>query len=556
MTVTFNFQRKSFGIVAVFTFVALLIPGLVAAVPPLSDYPNHLSRFWLLAGGARVPPVSGMYQVIWDTFTNIGTDLVAVMLAPVFRSDTMGRFFVEAAVLLTPIGGVVLWRVLHGRFHWWQLSFGLLAWNLGLILGFLNFEIGIGLALLAAAADPALSRRGPAVSVISRALLGGIILVLHALAFVFYAALLYGIIVGPELHPLLQRGTVFRIGRAVLAATATLAVPALLFLLLTRSLPGKQGGADMHTVLLQFQQGFSELRTAPGHKLSGLFVGIVAYANWLDALTLAALALPVFAALLFGRLKTHAGLLLLAGILLACYLACPAGLMDAWYVDSRFALMVPLVLAVALQPELPRWPAGMLAAFLLIVSLTKTSAIAWIWHERQADVASVSRALALVPPGAALLPLEHQGRMPDGGPPGRYLTSHLTSYGHLPTLAVPWRHAFVPTLFAIRGQQPVQVLPPWNQIADPTGGFLASVHALDMPEVYAASLDTAPYLKFWRERFDYALVLNADVPDEHGPFVPVKGMRLVSDDGFAQLYQISRPVPMARNSMSDAPGSP
>ena len=109
------------------TLLALLVPVLVAAIPPIDDYPNHLSRIWLLSGGANVPPVSEMYRVTWDTLTNIGIDLLAVLLTRLFNYETVGRLFIAAAVLLPPVGGILLWRSLHGGVHWWQLSFGLLA---------------------------------------------------------------------------------------------------------------------------------------------------------------------------------------------------------------------------------------------------------------------------------------------------------------------------------------------------------------------------------------------------------------------------------------------
>jgi hypothetical protein len=60
------------------------------------------------------------------------------------------------------------------------------------------------------------------------------------------------------------------------------------------------------------------------------------------------------------------------------------------------------------------------------------------------------------------------------------------------------------------------------------------------PQIYSRSAPFASYLNVWRERFDYALVLNADVPDAYGPFVPPEGMELVRDEGFAQLYRFAR----------------
>jgi len=41
----------------------LLLPILAVAVPPLVDYPNHLVRMWLIAGGAQEPPLDGIYGV-------------------------------------------------------------------------------------------------------------------------------------------------------------------------------------------------------------------------------------------------------------------------------------------------------------------------------------------------------------------------------------------------------------------------------------------------------------------------------------------------------------
>jgi hypothetical protein len=68
---------------------------------------------------------------------------------------------------------------------------------------------------------------------------------------------------------------------------------------------------------------------------------------------------------------------------------------------------------------------------------------------------------------------------------------------------------------------------------------LVSPHALLDP--WAASLprDAAP-VRLWHERFDYVLVLNADLPDASGPLPPVPGLEPVADEGFARLYRVHR----------------
>jgi hypothetical protein len=72
-------------------------------------------------------------------------------------------------------------------------------------------------------------------------------------------------------------------------------------------------------------------------------------------------------------------------------------------------------------------------------------------------------------------------------------------------------------------------------------GMLYSAHLLTWPA--AAIPSDATYLKAWRTRFDYVLVLNADMPDEGGPIPPMPELTLVSDEGFAQLYRISAGAP-------------
>lgn len=174
-------------------------------------------------------------------------------------------------------------------------------------------------------------------------------------------------------------------------------------------------------------------------------------------------------------------------------------------------------------------------------------------------MAALARALQDVPAGARVLPLEHHPRLRSDEPRGRRTVLGETSFRHLATLAVPWRHAFVPTLFAARGKQPVAVLPPWRDIADPEGGVVAADNALVKPAAYARDIPFAPYLAHWREAFDFALVLDADAPDIDGPFVPPPGMDLIRDEGFARLYRLPRQTAAGRpapRTDADAGASP
>jgi hypothetical protein len=196
----------------------------------------------------------------------------------------------------------------------------------------------------------------------------------------------------------------------------------------------------------------------------------------------------------------------------------------------------------ALRPELKlaRRGAAALALALLAAVGLRTAWIGWIWQRRQADVAAVERVLAMVPAGAAILPIEHTPRMPTWETPwGRFLNSGEPSYWHFVVLGIPLRHAFVPSLFAKLGAQPVYVRSPWDQIAEHEPNIV-SIHRLVGTSPEALVKMHAGYVVHWRDRYDYALMMDADIPDREGRMALPPELQLVADEGFARLYRIRR----------------
>ena len=136
-----------------------------------------------------------MYPVTWDTPSNIGIDLLAALLAPC-SATRRSAGSASRSPRCCRRWAASCWRGWCRPLHWWQLSFGLIAWNTGLLVGLLNFQIGLGLALLAAAADPFLTRHGAVASLAGRACFGALALVVHPFAILFYGALLGGLALG------------------------------------------------------------------------------------------------------------------------------------------------------------------------------------------------------------------------------------------------------------------------------------------------------------------------------------------------------------------------
>ncbi len=254
--------------------------------------------------------------------------------------------------------------------------------------------------------------------------------------------------------------------------------------------------------------------------------------------------MPPGLALVAGRLRVHAGLLLGAAALGVLAIASPVNAAGALAVDTRFPIMAALMLAAALRPEYARAPGSgrraeaAVAAGLLALVLARTAWVGGVWEARsRTDTEAVERVLERVPAGAAVLPLAHIPTRADrkAAPLGRYGTLGST-YDSLPALAVPRRRAYA-ILFARRGMHTLRVLPPWDRLHGHDVSLL-SVHALLGPA--EALPRNAAFVRLWRDRFDYVLVVNADVPDAAGLLPPIPGLEPLADEGFARLYRVHR----------------
>lgn len=511
--------------------IGFLVPVALVSIPPLMDYPNHLVRYWLISGGAEGAPLSGMYGVDFNLLTNIGLDLVARYVGPWAPTNALGSAFIAAAVVLPCAGMAALNYVLFRRLDWWLLVPGLLVWNQALLAGFLNFNVGLGLALLLAAADFALAPRSPRAAFLLR-FGGGLVLgLIHIFALAFYIALLTGLALGETFDWRTRpRATATRL--AIALAPALLAF--VVIVALSPQLPGSYVGAENLKLLDDFKRGLGSALSR--EKMKGAIVAFIAYSPILDLIVVAAICGMLLILAARRRLRAHAGLLMVALGLAGLFALAPMDLAGTGWFDRRFALMFPMVFVAALHPYmLPRW-GRVLAVAMVVVTTARTAQVTFLWKAFDHDVAAVHEALAAVTPGSRVMPVLHES--PRGAhPSGRYLGTGDPGFWHLPVLAIMWRQAFVPTLFTARGKQPVYVRPPYDKIAVPEGP-VPSVHVLvdptrDHPEA-------TPYVEGWRDKFDFVLVVNADLPDDHGPFQPPPDLEKVADRGFAQVYRIRR----------------
>lgn len=412
----------------VITSVAMVAaPAFQAHIPPLLDYPNHLARMWLVAGGANIPPTSQIYHVDWSSAgTNIGLDLLAFIFGRVMPITTFGSILLALALVLPPVGAVILNRMVFGGFHWWQIAFALLAFGQTMLAGFLNFQLGLGLALLATAADHHFQQKGRLIAALGRAGFAVVLLATHILGLFFYAVLLGGLAVGPVIRKSMLRHQVMRAFREATLSVLPLCLVVLIFVLVAPKLPGAH--ASLGEVSVWWEDA-SLLR-----RLSHFASPITSY-NWkVDAIFAIALILPAVLAL--AQHHFHAGLLLVSALLAGCGIFAPEMVAGTHWIDRRLPIMAALTFASALRPELSRRNAYAATAVMIALVLARTGWVGWIWAKRQADVAAVTTALTRVSEGSAILLMEHRPSPADRAlaPLGRYTVFPLVSaeYSMLP----------------------------------------------------------------------------------------------------------------------------
>ena len=519
-------------IYAAVAVIAVALPALLVRLPPLLDYPNHYTRVWLLEGGIRHGVLSHMYAVDWHgVWTNIGIDILSQAIGGLIPASTLAPLLLAAAVVLPPLGAILLHRRLFGAFRWWQIGIPIAAFPTTLLAGFVNYQIGLGLALLAAGADPWLQRRvSPIQLLIARVAFALGLMVVHIYALGFYGVLLGGLALGPNLTALFKAAELRRTALRLTAIAGAVAVPVVAYLLTLTKLHSAKAMAPIWGP------------TTFQYKLDMLTCAFGTYDLTIDRLFLGAVAGLALISLATRTLKAHQGLLVGALGLVVVALVAPTWAADTGWVDTRIPIMALLIVLAALNPSLGKDDRGgmFLGALLMVLVAGRAAWIGDIWEQSQGDVRSIDRALSHVPAGAAVLPLDHRPSIRGKWEalrdhPGRYFHFGASFY-HDYTLAVMERDAFSPLVFASPGKQPLRVLPPWDAIAAPNGGRSPTLEALTHPSHYWD--EQAPYTRLWR-RFDYALLLDADLLEDVNKEPLPQGMTLIDDEGFARLYKIS-----------------
>ncbi len=514
----------------------LLTPLFLTEIPPLLDYPNHLARMEILYRLPGDADLAKIYSVNWRIVPNIGIDLTMPALMHILPLMAAGKVFVALALILPLMGVIALHRAAFQTVSFWPLAAGLVAYNRLFFSGFLNFLIGVGLAMLAAALWIAWRERPAWQRVGSAALAAIAIFFCHLIAVAFYGLLLLVV-------ELVRFWWMRRQGRGTVARLASVippfVIPAILYL--RAPISGGDPSAG-HGLIDAIKHYYWALAAEPhGLKLYGLMGSFLTYNRLLDAgavvLVLAVLAL--FA--IQRRLTISPPLAGALALLLTAYPVVPFFLMQTAWVDQRMPILAGFLLFAGTWPRVQSGrTARLMAVAFAVAILARVFVIGAVWSGHDAQIADFRQTIAPVQPGDRVLVVQTERNADPAAmvnrPDSVRTMVENDATMHLPALLVIEHKAFWPLLFTAATKQPVKVNPPYDAISLPEGEL---PWAGGLADLNPATLKWAPYLPDWQHKFDWVLVVNPqDAKD--GYSLPFDQLERVNAGRVAVLYRIRK----------------
>ncbi len=364
--------------------LAALLPLIAVDLPPLVDLPNNVARAHIRAQLGHDAFYDGLFVRNSPLVPNAAFDVFCALFGGWLAPTTLGHVFAVLAVLATVSGVLALAAVAGASLPLAALGAALLAHNYSLAWGFLNYQLGVGLALWSAAVWLRVRDRSARARVLAPGLLAVVLYFCHILPLALHAVVVFG----SEIECGVRR----RVPLAQLAQRCTVAavqflLPAAFFLLES---PTR-----------------GELAALPGFdllaSLRGCLKGLHAGLGSLEYLHVGALGALAVLLVRLGRLRLVAGL----GVPVLCLAVASILVPDQTASASCLQQRLPVVaafLAVAActwQPGSVRSARAVLAVAGVALA-TRTVALGVVYRERGALLATAEAALAAVPEGALL----------------------------------------------------------------------------------------------------------------------------------------------------------
>ena len=476
--------------------IALLFPLTIIDVPVIADYPNHVARMHILGNINTEMMLSEHYVIEFDFIPNLAMDLAVPWLSKIVPLDVAGRLFLALTIISTLASVAFLHRTLFNRWSFTPLIALLFVYHGSLMAGMVNFSLGIGLVPAALALWIILQRASASWRILIGSAVALSLFFCHIVAFGAYGLLIIAYEAMRIWDERGQRNGLIRAVRNVLIAGLTGLIPTILFV---RQLLRYASATSADSVLSFGNWSW---------KAKALLAPLANYDLTVDLASLAVLIGLALWAWLSGRLEIDRriapGLCLLA----LCFLMAPKALWTGGVFDQRLAILFVFVFigGMRFRADDAVVRTGV-SSLLIVLFLIRLGTITSAWLDHRDDLAEMRSAFGRMATGSKVLVVQPDSTAGPRLAPDRHKAFHHAAHmASLATLAVIERSAFVSSIYAIPGQQPLRLREPFQDLGGKGAAVIPSLDEL-AAAIDEAGESTPPQIRHWWRDFDYVLLI-------------------------------------------------
>lgn len=404
----------------------LCLPVLFTTYVPLVDYPNHLARTDILARYHQVFSFQKNYGLLFQPIPNLAMDLIIPPIAHFTGTILAGKLFLLGLILVYALGCYLLALQIFGydtRAAFVPLLF---IYNSTFLMGYINYAAGVAVFLVTFALwlrwkDCWTIPRFAAFSALT-----SICYIFHLSSVAILGLCVLAVLI-LDLFTGRSKWTHF-------AISGCAALPAVSAYLAFMHGSGQMGQMQLGTISGKLIRSLSVIR---GYNLTidvVVVLGLVACVIYLILSRISLTAIPVA--------------LVPALLLFVAFVACPATMYTSAGADARFVWPAFILLALSFRVRVPKQNYTFCFTFIVALFLIRFSSIWWNWHQEDVKAGEILRMFDKLPRDAAVYPAFFNKGDMNAMKQNRGL-EHLACY------AVITRDAFVPSVFALTGQQPL-----------------------------------------------------------------------------------------------------
>lgn len=422
-----DINRRNWVIAALLSLTALIVPLWVTEIPPLVDVPNHATRIYILANYETNEAFRRTFELVLEPIPNMALDLILVPIVNTVGIWNAVRLFLTLTVLLFALGCFLI-STADGE----QASFSaIIAWftiyGSTLFYGYANYLFSVSLFLVAFGLWLRWRNSYSVHRLAVLVLLGCAIYLSHLSSFVF----LWLAVVIIRLCELRIHSDLSKTGRG-------LAVDALIFIPATVAL-----------VFFMFRSegsGVLEWNNLQG-KMTALFGPFISFDPLIDATVLALVILFFVTFLITSKIKVDRPLLTVGVIFLFIFALAPEAFITG---DADLRIVLPGMALVITSLRFEEIRNEIVAGFaiILIALICRQAVIGYRFVQIDEMLRGEIAVLRTIPAGSKVLTLKGRATFEQGYKIRRPIE-------HIVQVVTMINGSLTPTLFAIRGQNPL-----------------------------------------------------------------------------------------------------